>query len=116
MYPRIKSHVNYFKYLATLKPARRQRALATSANDEITALTELLYNVCKNPAIQVGSVQRKKLRRYKKSLTGLFKTRSIQKRRRTLQRGGLLGAILAPIAAGLISSYGSHLLDKALQK
>lgn len=115
MYPRIKYHVNYFKYLASLGRLRRRRALAVSDDEQITALTELLYNVCKNPAIHVGPMQRKRLQRYKKSLQGLFRTRSTTKRRKTLQRGGLLGAILAPVAAGLITSYGSNLLDRLLQ-
>lgn len=116
MHTRVKHHVNYFKYLASLKPQRRRLALAASSRNEITALTELLYNVCKNPSIQVGPVHRKKLRRYKQSLIGLFRTRSAAKRRKTLQRGGLLGAILAPVAAGFITAFGSHLFDKALQE
>ena len=80
--------------------------LKGASPDLIKALCECSLNILKG-RIKLSPTQKKKLSRHKKNLRLLATKKSTLKhRKRVLQKGGFLGALLGPVLGVLRSLFG----------
>lgn len=105
---------NYLSVLRTIKhmnEKNRQRVIAKCNSDLIDCFCECALNVLKGN-VPLKKAQLNKLRREKQNLRQLARKRvSLKKKRKILQKGGFLGALLPPVLAllgGLFGGYGSR--------
>ena len=85
------------RLLHKLKPSVVRQVMREAPPDLIKALCECALNVLKGN-IKLSPAQLKKLARYKNVLRSLAAKRtSVKKRKTILQKGGLIGALLAPV-------------------
>ena len=82
-----------------------QKAVIKNADSGlIKCISECALNILKGN-VPISPHQKSKLTRYKKDLRSLAQRRvSLKSRKRVLQKGGFLGAILAPIITGVLGS------------
>ena len=80
--------------------------LKSAPPDLVRALCECSLNVLKGN-IKLNATQKKRLRRYKNILRTLAAKKSaVKTRKRMLQKGGFLGALLGPVLGVLGSLLG----------
>ena len=71
--------------------------------DLVQSLCECAHNIL-NGNIPLKKSQKGRLRRYKKDLRALVKRKTaLHERKRILQKGGFVGALLAPFAKSLLA-------------
>lgn len=97
--------------LAETKSNKKRNSLIKNCDKAvIQAISEICLNVL-NGNISINTECKAKLKRHKQKLRLMRKKNiSVVKKRKILQTGGFLGALLVPI----ISSLASALLSKAL--
>ena len=97
MSKRITRHASLLKHLCKAKPKTIRSIIKTGDKDLISVFSECALNVLKG-VVPLTSGQRSKLKRHKNCLRDLVeKKTSLQKKKKILQRGGFLGALLPPI-------------------
>ena len=88
---------------------KRRDIIRKCDNDLIYSLSECYHNVLKGN-VPLTSAHKVKLRRHKHNLRKLStKKTSIKARKKILQRGGFLGALITP----MLSVLGSFLMEHA---
>src|SRR3989442_7666220 len=102
MSKRLHRHVNLLKALYKASPATRSSLLKIHCDgDFICCITECVKNLLKGN-VPLNSAQRKKLSAKKNILRQLaLKKTSQSKKRKLIQSGGFLGALLGPIISVL---------------
>ena len=97
MSKRISRHAPLLRHLCKAKPNTIRSVIKTGDKDLINVFSECALNVLKG-VVPLTKVQRIKLSRHKKCLRDLVNRKtSNQKKKKILQRGGFLGALLPPI-------------------
>ena len=97
--------------LANSHPTAAKKILKSANNTVIKAIAELALN-CLNGVIPLSSAAKKKMRRHKSSMRDVAGKSNIAAKRRVIQRGGFLGALLGtalPLAIKGISALVGHI-------
>lgn len=107
---RIKEHLPLLQYLAKGKPKIRKAIIEESDSDVMKVLCECAANTI-NGNVKLPPSHFKKLKRYKKQLRLLSNKKvGVKQKKKVLQTGGFLGALLnavLPTLAGLVGSLFS---------
>ena len=95
---RLKKHSPLLKALASTTPSITKATIRAGDKDLINTLCECGYNVLKGN-VSLTTSQKKRLNRHKHTLRTLTKSKgkSLKRKKALLQKGGFLGALLAPI-------------------
>lgn len=89
--------------LSTAKPTMAKAIIEAADKDIIKCLCECAHNIIKG-TVPLKENHLKHLQRYKADIRTLAKSRTPQKKKKKiLQRGGFLPALLAPIAASVLA-------------
>ncbi len=108
MSDRVKKYIPRLKLLSKASPHMRKAILANCDKGTMQCICECAKNVLKGN-VPINREQMQKLRRHKKSLRELVRKKtSLQKKRRIVQTGGFIGAIIAPV----LSALGSVLFNR----
>lgn len=109
MMARIKRHADTLHYLCYCKNKKATKAIVNPAQpDLINCFSEICTNVL-NGNVPLSAKEKNKLKRYKNYIREMASKSSSQKsKRRVLQKGGFIGAILKPLI-GLIGPLLSGL-------
>jgi hypothetical protein len=95
--------------LKRLGPQGRKKFFKTCSKDCVIKICECIRNVL-NTNLPIAPAHLKKLSRYKQTLRTLaVKRTSLVKRKRLLQRGGFLAALIPSIIPAIASLLGSLL-------
>ena len=103
---RLRKHVTMLKTLAHAKPHMRKAIIKGAGTSLITCLCDCVYNTLKGN-VNMSKHQYRKIRRHKNDLRALNNSRTTADKKRIIQSGGFLGALLRPILGVL----GSILID-----
>jgi hypothetical protein len=96
--------------LATAKPKMVKAIINCADKDLVHCLCECAFNVLKGN-VPLTNAQKVKLKRYKQHLRALVHKKRANKKK-ILQTGGFLPALLAPIAASVIGPVLGSLLSR----
>ena len=103
MASRLKKHAHILRFLASGKPAVCKAVVKAADPQLINCLCECAHNILKGN-IPLTKAQKQKLTWVKQGLRSLAKKSTSQKqKKKILQKGGFLGALLAPVAATVLS-------------
>ena len=100
MSQRLKKHAACLHMLATANPTMRNAVLKNADQPLIHCLCECAHNVLKGN-VPLTPAQKTKLKRYSQHLRDLVDKKKNNKKK-ILQTGGFLPALLAPIAASIL--------------
>ena len=104
---KLKKYAPYLKVLAITSPKMCKAMVQHADAHLLRCLCECAHNILKGN-VPLSPPQKKRLARYKKSLrTLLSKKASVKTKKRTLQKGGFVPALLQP----LLNSVLKHLLN-----
>ena len=102
MSTRLQRNCKLLKVLSTAKPQMVKAVIGAADKDLITCLCECAHNVIKGN-VPLSKAHLTRLQRHKKHIRELAKKRTTQQRKRKLlQTGGFLPALLAPLAASAL--------------
>jgi hypothetical protein len=98
MSSRLKRNADTLHYLCYCKNKKAANAIINTANPElINCFSEISSNVLKGNAV-LNEAQRNKLKKYKKYIRDIASKSTSQKvKKRILQKGGFIGALLKPL-------------------
>ena len=103
---RTKKHLNTLRVLAKVKPSVANHVIQLCEKDLILCVCEICNNLLKGH-INLTKTKKQRLSKHKGSIRLLSrKTTPITQKRKVIQRGGFLGAILSavlPILSGLFT-------------
>ena len=100
----LKKYSDHLRVLARGTPSMQKAVIKNADSGLIKCISECALNILKGN-VPISPHQKSKLTRYKKDLRSLAQRRvSLKSRKRVLQKGGFLGAILAPIITGVLGS------------
>ena len=103
----MKRNASVLQVLHKCKPSVVKAVLKGASPDLIKALCECSLNILKG-RIKLSPTQKKKLSRHKNNLRLLAtKKTTLKQRKRVLQKGGFLGALLGPVLGVLGSLFGN---------
>lgn len=107
-------NLEFLKQLAHAK--NKKKLLKTATASQLNAIRNVCYNLCKG-RFKLPPKIYKKISRHRRCIRDLAnkkKLKSVQGiRKRLIQHGGFLGALL-PAILGLISTVGGRALSKAV--
>lgn len=108
----MKRNWELLKVLSKAKPKQRKAIVATSSNDLVLAICEVVDNMLKG-TLKLNAQQKKKLGHYKSVLREIANRKVSQKKKKELivQKGGFLGTLLVP-ALSLIASLIGQAVSK----
>lgn len=107
---RLGRHAEILKVLASAKPSLAKAIIEKSDNDLIYCLAEIALNVLKGN-VPLRPQHKTNLCKHKAGLRSLAKkSTSLKNKKRILQRGGFIGAILGPLITGLAGTVLPALL------
>ena len=101
---RVREHIDILKYLQKISP-RRQKAIIKAVDRPILeALSEIALNLIKKN-IQLSPSQIEKLKPFEEQIYQLsLRGHGVSKKKRILQRGGFIGALLGSVLPIVLSS------------
>ncbi len=103
MSERLKKQALLLKLLASATPKMGKAIIGVADGNLIMCLCECAHNILKGN-VPLTKAHLKRLKRYRADVRALVQKRSTQKRKRKiLQKGGFLGALLAPVAATVLT-------------
>ena len=118
MSAKLRKYNPHLRTLAVSKPALCKAIIQNAEPDLIKCLCECAMNILKgNVSITPG--QKRKLAHHKTHLRNLVKRQvSLSKKKKVLQKGGFLPALLAPILGTVLPALGSGIgnLIRAVKK
>ena len=98
---RLRKNASTLKILSSCNPSVRRGILSDASSDLIKALDDCCKNVL-HGNVPLTVYQKGRLRPYKKQLRALDKKKiSLKARKKILQKGGFLGAVLKPVLSVL---------------
>ena len=108
MSSKLRKHANLLRAFHKAKPHIRRRLLHDYCNgDFVCCIVECVKNVLKGN-VKLSSAQKKKLKAKRKDLRLMtLKKTSLSKKRKIIQSGGFLGALLGPIVSVLGNLFGN---------
>lgn len=113
---RLRKHVHILRTLGTAKPAIGKAIVKAADPELVKTLCECSINLLKGRVPLTGA-QKGKLRRYKKDLRRLIDPRiKLNGKKRVLQKGGFIGALLAPILMKVLPAVAGSLLGHVVKK
>lgn len=99
MSKRIKRHAKALHYLASCDSNISKSVIKASKPDLICCLSEICHNLLRGN-IPLTTKEKTKLTRYKKEIRGVAdKKLTQQSKKRLIQKGGFLSALLAPLVS-----------------
>jgi hypothetical protein len=105
---RVKKHYLKLKALSLAVPKLQKKIVSRANRDLVDCISECCKNVLRGN-VTLSVAQKSKLDKHKKKLRFLsLKRAGLKKRKRIIQTGGFLGALLTPVVAFL----GSMLLNQ----
>ncbi len=103
MSERLKKQALLLKLLATAKPKMSKAIIGAADGNLIMCLCECAHNVLKGN-VPLSKAHLKRLKRYRTHVRALVQKRTAQsKKKKILQKGGFIGALLAPVAATVLT-------------
>ena len=103
---RVRKQAPILKYLCKANPRQARAIINTADNELLNTLCECSLNVLQG-RIPVTPHQKQKLRRFKNQLHTLASKKvSLPRKKKLLQKGGFLSALLSPIAGILTNLLG----------
>ena len=103
MSTRLKNHALILSLLAKAKPKMCKAIIGAADRELITCLCECAQNIL-NGNVPLCKSHLKRLQRYRKDVRHLVKKRTAKHRKKKiLQKGGFLPALLAPIAVEVLT-------------
>lgn len=97
MSSKVRKNLPLFKVLVNAKPGVVRGVIKEADKEFVDSLSECCLNVLSG-RVRLSPTQKKKLSRHKAVLRALARRGvSVPKRRKLLQKGGFLGALLKPI-------------------
>lgn len=107
MSPNLRKYAHHLKVMSKASPTMCKAMIKAGDMGLVKCLCECALNILKGN-VAVGSTQKSKLARHKKDLRRLAnKSVSLVKKKRTLQKGGFIGAIISALAPAVLSSLFS---------
>jgi hypothetical protein len=101
MTDKLRRHSDMLRFLGTAKPPVVRAAIGTASPALVETLCECCHNVLKGN-VALTPAQKVRLRRHKNNLRLLTQKKlTVNKRKRILQTGGFIGALLGPILGAL---------------
>lgn len=100
--------------LARASPRTAKKILAGADHSLVTALSEICLNIL-NGVIPITAAKKKKLDKFKHNFRSMSGHGGLTTKRKTLQRGGFLGAlisVLAPLVLKGVSSLATYIKNK----
>lgn len=85
-------------------------------NDEVRSLSDFTFNVAANKNIRIKPKQRKELQKHKNRIIKVITTRSVARRRKLLQHGGFLQALMIPLLTSLATEVGQQLITSLFKR
>lgn len=111
MSKRLKKNAVILKALSKAHHGLNSTVIKGADTELIKCLCECAANLL-NGNVPISSVHKSKLTRYKKGLRELAKRNtSFKKRKKILQKGGFLGALLAPIVTSVLAPLVSKVFN-----
>lgn len=112
MSKRIKKYVETLNYLSKCD-RRTGKSIINSANSElINCISDICYNMLRGN-LKINSTQKTKLDKYKNNIRKIANKKATQKSKKELiQKGGFLGAILAPLIGSLITPLAKGIFGR----
>jgi hypothetical protein len=112
MSKRIKKHAETLKLLAKSKGPMATRIVAGADRELINCLCECAKNVIKGH-VKLTAKQKAKLKTHKNGIRRLVKKKvSLKTKKKILQKGGFLPALLAPIAGAVLGPLLGRLFNR----
>lgn len=103
MSERLKKHALMLKLLAQAKPVMCKAIIQAADRDLIICLCECAQNIL-NGNVPLSKCHLKRLQRYRSDVRKFARKRTTKHtKKKILQRGGFLSALLAPIAAEVLT-------------
>ena len=100
----LKKNAHVLKTMSSLKPRALKEVIRDAKPELIKVFCDICHNILRGN-VKLSPVHRKRLTGHKHRLRALVKkSGSVKTKKRILQRGGLVGALLSPIL-GLLSSF-----------
>ena len=101
---KVRQHFEFLSYLSSIPP-RRQKILIKGADRPLLeSLSEICINLL-NKRLELTKAQINKLRPYEKQIYQLSqRSHSLARKKRIVQSGGMLTALLSAVVPALISS------------
>ena len=95
---RLRRHSSTLRALKTAKASKAKAIIQNGDEELVKVLCECSHNVLKGN-VPLTTRQKTRLRRHKKTLRDLTGKRriSVDKKKKLLQKGGFLGALLGPV-------------------
>ena len=92
--------------LAKSRPAAAKKILKSASSTVIRAIAELALN-CLNGVIPLSSCAKNKMKKYKSNMRHIAGKSNLSSKRRVIQRGGFLGALLGAALPLVIKGVSS---------
>lgn len=109
---RLKRHASTLQYLCNCDKNIANAIIKNGKSELINCFSEIGDNVLKGN-VKLSTAQKNKLAKYKTDLRRLSKkTTSQASKKRILQQGGFLGALLSPILKGVIGPLIGNLVGR----
>ena len=101
---RLKKHCDILRLLYKAKPKVRASLIQNASTDLLTCLAECSINILKGN-VPLTKTQKEKLRRQRHKLR-LLTSKKVSKtnKKKIIQKGGFLSALLAPIVGGILGT------------
>ncbi len=97
-------NVDAFRYLTTLSPAKQKAFIKQADRSLLLAISEICLNVM-NKRYVLSPTEKKKLQPYREQILALSQKKpSLKLRKKKLQTGGFLGALVGTLIPALIGT------------
>ena len=111
MSQRLKKNVDVLSHLSRAKPQMVKAIVGAADKELLTCLCECAQNLIKGN-VSLSKQHKSKLKRYKKDVRTLVKKNIGKQKKKILQKGGFLPALLAPIAAQVLAPLVTKLVRR----
>jgi len=109
---RLKKHIHILKILSDAHPSVIKAILRGADKELNQCFGSCAHNILRGN-IPLSPAQKARLTRYKKELRGVANRKTSQKaRKKLLQKGGFLGALLTPLISSLAGSVLSGIIGR----
>ena len=101
---KVRQHFEFLSYLSSIPPRRQKLLIKGADRPLLESLSEICINLLAD-RLELSKAQIDKLRPYKRQIYQLSQRRhSVAQKKRIVQKGGMLTALLSAVVPALISS------------